>query len=146
MLLELSPNFGWVIGTTVFSWFVHHGYMSSGVMKARKKYGVKYPALYADESKDDSGNAKAFNCVQRGQQNSLENQPIFLSLMILAGLQYPVTASVAGMIWIAGRITYFLGYSTGNPALRSRGAFGYLGLLTLLGANLKFAFDLLTSQ
>jgi glutathione S-transferase len=52
------------------------------------RYGVKYPALYAakgDCAKEE--HVKAFNCVQRGHQNSLELQPAFLSLLTLAGLR-----------------------------------------------------------
>jgi hypothetical protein len=41
------------------------------------RYGVKYPALYAPGS---DANANAFNCVQRGHQNSLEQLPHFLSV------------------------------------------------------------------
>ena len=42
-------------------------------------------------------------------------------------------------MWIAGRIVYTLGYSTGRPDARQRGAFMYLGLLTLLGVTCKHA-------
>ena len=37
------------------------------------------------------------------------------------------------------RIVYGLGYSTGLPEKRVRGAFGYLGLLTLLGCSIHTA-------
>ena len=41
----------------------HYIYMPYGVGKARKRFGVKYPALYAPESNE---HGKEFNCVQRG--------------------------------------------------------------------------------
>lgn len=41
----------------------HHFYMTFGVSKARKRFNVRYPTLYAAE---DAANAKEFNCVQRG--------------------------------------------------------------------------------
>ncbi len=41
----------------------HNMYMSQLVGQARKKYGVKYPAMYAPEG-DATG--KPFNCIQRG--------------------------------------------------------------------------------
>lgn len=52
------------------------------------RFGVEYPALYADDKNcPNEANRKTFNCVQRAHQNSLENQPIFLGLLTLSGLQ-----------------------------------------------------------
>lgn len=52
------------------------------------RYGVKYPALYATKdicaSEED---CNAFNCIQRGHQNSLEMQPIFLALFMCSVLK-----------------------------------------------------------
>lgn len=48
------------------------------------RYGVKYPALYAPGS-DDSANA--FNCVQRGHQNSLEQLPHFFAVFAPAAIK-----------------------------------------------------------
>ena len=48
------------------------------------RYGVGYPNLYADAS---NKNANAFNCVQRGHQNSLEGYPKFLALLLSSGLK-----------------------------------------------------------
>ncbi|KAJ6752697.1 MICROSOMAL GLUTATHIONE S-TRANSFERASE [Salix koriyanagi] len=49
--------------------------MGFQVGKARKKYNVPYPTLSAIES--ENKDAKPFNCVQRGHQNSLELMPVF---------------------------------------------------------------------
>ena len=38
--------------------------------------------MYADAS---NKNANAFNCIQRGHQNSLEGFPLFLGCLLLAG-------------------------------------------------------------
>ena len=46
---------------------------------ARKKLGVPYPAMYSDKQ-------PLFNCYQRAHQNTLENIPTFLALVLLAGL------------------------------------------------------------
>lgn len=145
--LTLPREFGYVLATAVGSFFVHHGYAASQVMTARKRFEVKYPALYADkENCPNDENRRKFNCVQRAAQNSLENQPIFLTLLILAGLKYPVTAAVAGAIYLAGRVLYIRGYSTGDPEKRLQGSIQYAGLLTLLGCVGKFAFDLLSKK
>ena len=63
---------------------------------------------------------KKFNCTQRGHQNSLENQPIFLSLLLTAGLRFPVTAAIAGASYLIGRVIYMESYATGDPAARYR--------------------------
>jgi glutathione S-transferase len=57
---------------------------------------------------------QTFNCVQRAHQNSLENQPIFLTLLTLSGLQYPVTAATFGGLYLAGRIGYVEVRSSGG--------------------------------
>jgi len=139
--LALPPAFGYVLIVIFAAVLVHHFYMAFGVVGARKKYNVKYPALYAEKG---TPNADKFNCVQRAHQNSLENLPQFLVLLLTAGLRFPVTAAVAGAIYLAGRVAYFAGYSTGDPEKRLRGTFMYIGLLTLYGAVLTFAYQLLT--
>jgi hypothetical protein len=60
---------------------------------------------------------QTFNCVQRAHQNSLENQPIFLALLTLSGLQYPVTAATFGGLYLAGRIGYVEVRLSGRVAL-----------------------------
>lgn len=115
-------------------------------MNARKKYGIKYPTLYAttDSGKKDK-EIEAYNCVQRGHQNSLENQPVFLINMVLAGARYPVCASLAGSIYLVGRVVYFMGYSSGVVDRRLYGLFFYFGTLWLIGMVGRFAFELLAS-
>ena len=102
--------------------------MAVQVGKARKRHGVAYPNLYAPPG----GSGDAFNCVQRGHQNTLEAAPCHLALLIVAGLVHPVPAAAAGAVWLAGRVAYFSGYATGSPRARARGAFGHLGSLALL--------------
>jgi glutathione S-transferase len=80
-------------------------YFSTGLMvaKARQKFGVVVPAT--------SGHAD-FERVFRVQQNMLEWMPIFLpSLWLFAVYVSDVWAAVAGLIWVAGRLVYIVGYS-----------------------------------
>ena len=89
---------------------------------------MKYPLLYAPPEHKD---AEAFNCLQRGHQNSLENLPAHLATTLIVGMrvriayqcghlsqvfcraepqyamQYPIFAAVTGLIYIIGRIFYF---------------------------------------
>ncbi|KXZ44011.1 hypothetical protein GPECTOR_75g735 [Gonium pectorale] len=119
MAITVPDNFGYVAGVVLGSWLV---------------YGVSYPELYASaENCPNAEHRKAFNCVQRGHQNSLENQPIFLALLLSAGLKHPITAAVAGAVYLVGRVMYMQGYSTGDPDKRMRGSILYAGLFTLVG-------------
>ncbi len=112
-------------------------------MRARKTYDVKYPLLYADPK--DNKNADAFNCIQRAHQNRVENLGGFLALLFCSSIQTPVTAAIAGAVYVAGSLAYFNGYKTGVPKKRNQGAFFYFGLLTLVFLTGKLAFSLLTS-
>ena len=73
-----------------------------------------------------------FNCVQRAHQNTLENYPIFLMLLAIGSASRPFLSGVYGTIYLLGRLAYAIGYSTGDPAKRNRGAFGYIGLFGLI--------------
>mmetsp|Transcript_6690 Transcript_6690/g.17011 ORF Transcript_6690/g.17011 Transcript_6690/m.17011 type:complete len:145 (+) Transcript_6690:669-1103(+) len=117
-------------------------YMAGKVMGARKKYGVKYPTLYAD--KRDVKEAHEFNCIQRAHQNNVENAPNFYGLLLIASLQNPKVAGIAGVVYFLGRLAYFSGYASGVPSKRNVGAFSYLGLFTLLGQSGYFVYNLLT--
>jgi glutathione S-transferase len=114
-----------------------------GVMKARKKYGVKYPTLYASEGDGvTKENCHRFNCVQRGHQNCLETLPTFLSLLLTAGLAYPRAASGAGVLYLLGRWMYFKGYSTGDPAKRMQGSLHHFALFSLVGMVILCAINI----
>ena len=59
--------------------------------------------------------AMAFNCTQRAHQNTLEVLPMVISGTLITGLTYPVAAASLCAAWVASRIVYTIGYSTGNP-------------------------------
>ncbi len=84
------------------------------VSKARAAFGVKLPAT--------SGNAD-FERVFRVQMNTLEWMPIFLpSLWLFAIYISDPIAAALGLVWIAGRVLYLIGYSQA-VAKRGRGFF-----------------------
>ena len=105
-------------------------FTSMQVSKARRKYGVKLPAI--------TGNAD-FERVFRVQMNTLEWLPIFLpSLWLFAIYISDTIAAVIGLVWIAGRIAYMIGYYGSVPkrgpgfAIQALSAFALL--LGALGA------------
>ncbi|XP_026453333.1 microsomal glutathione S-transferase 3-like [Papaver somniferum] len=114
--VELLPKeYGYVVLALVFYCFLNF-WMAFQVGKARKKYKVFYPVMYVAES--ENKDAKFFNCVQRGHQNSLEFMPIFFILLVLGGLQHPIISASFGLVYAVGRYFYFTGYATGVPRNR----------------------------
>ncbi|XP_054817879.1 uncharacterized protein LOC129317585 [Prosopis cineraria] len=141
-VLELLPKeYGYVAIVLVIYCFLNF-YMAAQVGKARKKYKVFYPTLYASES--ENKDAKLFNCVQRGHQNSLEMMPMFFMLMILGGLKHPCICAALGVIYVVARYFYFTGYSTGDPQNRLKiGKYGMLALFGLMICTISLGYSLL---
>ena len=80
-------------------------WMSTQVARTRIKTGIAAPAMTGDE---------ALERTIRAHINTLEWLPIFLpSLWLFAVYWGDVTAAVVGVVWIIGRIVYFLGYVAG---------------------------------
>ena len=82
--------------------------------------------------------AFAFNCIQRGHMNTLENMPSVVMLLLVTWPCFPLPSAICGFIWIAGRVLYMIGYSKG-VAQRMWGAIAYVGFLGLLGLSLATA-------
>src|SRR6186997_2625589 len=98
-------------------------YSSILVSRARGKFGVKLPAIFGNPD---------FERVFRVQMNTLEWMPIFLpSLWLFAIYISDIGAAVLGLVWIAGRILYLIGYSEA-AAKRSRGFSIQAGAATIL--------------
>merc|ERR1712203_1264858 len=112
------------MGAHGLSW-ISNMYLTINVVKARKKYKVEYPALYAP---GNHPNADEFNSVQRAHQNTLENWAPVQLLMAFNGILHPKFAAACGAIWAAGRVIYGRGYAGGGPEGRKIG-----GLISHLG-------------
>lgn len=139
----LTKEYGYVVLVLVFH-CIFNLWMAFQVGKARKKYKVYYPILYASES--ENKDAKVFNCVQRGHQNSLEMMPMFFILMIMGGMRHPCISAGLGIIYTVTRYFYFSGYSSGDPKKRlSVGKYGFLALFGLMICSISFAVNLLTA-
>jgi glutathione S-transferase len=149
--IELTREYGYVVLVLVAYSFLNL-WMGLQVGKARRKYKVSYPTMYAVES--ENKDAKLFNCVQvrapahpkilpppppltlgsislwrrwreqRGHQNSLEVMPLFFAMLLLGGLRHPAAAAGLGALYTVARLFYFTGYATGVP--RNRMRIGYV--------------------
>lgn len=113
-----------------------HGLNTGSRRKAAK---VTYPAAYAPSARTDP-EAHKFNCAQRSHANFIENQPSAVAAMLIAGLQFPLTAAGMGFIWTFGRYLYMTGYTRGDEGGKGRyqGIFATLfqaALIALAGYN-----------
>ncbi|KAB2611912.1 microsomal glutathione S-transferase 3-like [Pyrus ussuriensis x Pyrus communis] len=140
--VELLPKeYGYVILAVVLYTFLNF-WMAAQVGRARKRYKVPYPTMYASES--ESKDAKVFNCVQRGHQNSLEMMPMFFVLLVLGGLKHPCISAALGFLFTFTRYFYFKGYATGDPMKRlAIGKYGFLAIFGLIGCTISFGISLL---
>ncbi|XP_071113138.1 glutathione S-transferase 3, mitochondrial-like [Haliotis cracherodii] len=137
--VEIQSDFGYVVLVIVATWVLLN-WLGLQVVKARRKYEVNYPIMYCT---DTFGDGHMFNCVQRAHQNTLEVYPVTLVLLIFGGLEFPKVSAFCGVVWILSRVVYAYGYYTGDPSKRTRGTFGYAGLLVLLVNSIIFALDIL---
>ena len=79
-----------------------HFFLATRVAAARGRLGVPLPAT--------TGNAE-FERVFRVHMNTLEWLPIFLGSLWLCALYLSdLGAAALGIVWIVGRIAYFIGY------------------------------------
>lgn len=133
--VEIPAQYGYCVLVAVFSIFMVM-WKAFKVGGARKKFKIFYPTMYSTTN-------DVFNCYQRAHQNTLENYPQFLLLLLIGGLYNPLVTAAGGAIWCAGRIVYALGYYTGDPKKRMGGSFAYFGLLAMLYTTIRFATGLL---
>lgn len=118
--MSLPPDYGYVLLALGSTWFANF-YLAINVIRARKKYGVKYPDLYADNT---NKNAKAFNCVQRAHQNTLEVWAPISILVALNGFVMPQVSAFCGLMFTVSRIIYGAGYKS-SPEGRRVGSILY---------------------
>lgn len=138
--LAIPHGYGYVAYSVATACLVSY-FMAFRVGAARRRFGVSYPALYADASVPDG---TVFNCIQRAHQNTLEYLPQVLALQMAMGLQYPVVAATLGAVWAVARVAYFLGYSQGDPSKRLPGAaISGLAFLGLIGGCIRAGMGML---
>jgi glutathione S-transferase len=78
-------------------------FLGTRVSVARRKFGVSLPAT--------AGNPD-FERIYRIHANTLEWMPTFLAPLWLCAIYLnDIVAAALGLIWIAGRAGYFVGYS-----------------------------------
>lgn len=106
--ITVPPHYGWVVIGSGILPVVTSMVLSSDVMKARKKFDVQYPNLYAPA---DNKHAEEFNRVQRGHQNYLEGVDSYSIMTLLGGLKHPIACAVGSVLYCVGSVLYMKGYA-----------------------------------
>lgn len=76
--------------------------LATQVARARIQFGVELPNMTGDPH---------FERIFRAHVNTLEWMPTFLAPLWLCAIYLSdVGAAVLGLIWVAGRVLYFVGY------------------------------------
>eukprot|EP00937_MAST-01D_sp_MAST-1D-sp2_P004742 g4742.t1 len=145
---QLPQDYGFVFGG-LFATAAANLDCAVNVSLHRRKYGIKYPALYATE-KHLSKTCKAedierFNCAQRAHQNTLESLNSVQLQGALVGLLHPRFAAGCLVTYAVGRVLYCNGYTRDGPSgRRLGGGVSHLGDLPLLVATAYCAWSLIT--
>ncbi|KAG9127389.1 hypothetical protein FRC07_014334 [Ceratobasidium sp. 392] len=131
-VITLPEHYGYVALAAISTAYLSV-WQTTFVTKGRKRSGIKYPQMYAEQAQvEKDPEALKFNCAQRAHQNTLESLPHVLLFIPFLGLRRPILAASLGAAWTFGRILYTLGYTTGDPAKRnSRG--GIISSIALFG-------------
>jgi glutathione S-transferase len=144
---KLIPEFGFVIVVGMIAFVLNYLKVIS-VIAARKKYNIKAPQM-TETRKDDKGEFKQvpeeYLCAQRAHLNNVENFPIFLMLLIFAGIGYPVYAAAAGFEYQFFKYIGAYNYATKGAKKRGTGALFHLGEVTLFILSGMTAYNLIMS-
>jgi len=118
--ITIDPAYGYVI-LAAASTFILNTIHGNNTTAFRKLAKVPYPNCYADAETAKAGTAAhKFNCAQRAHANYIENQPSAVAALLIAGLQFPITAAIMGAGWSVSRYIYMVGYSQGGEGGKGR--------------------------
>merc|ERR1711918_190795 len=100
------------MSSLAFGTLMSNFYLVVNVIIRRKKFGIGYPAVYADKSHIDGKKCKdekdveEFNCAQRAHQNTVENMGTVQLLGAVNGLVFPTFSGSCLAIYAVGRVVY----------------------------------------
>ena len=141
--IQVPDKYGYVIlSCAVVPMIASNFIMGGAVMKARKKFNVQYPNLYATPGYHDK--ADDFNRVQRGHQSMFESLTTFTVTALLGGLKYPIACTVYGLLYSLGNVLFQVGYSDTNldvamARYKKGGGLKWVGYLGAVGSCISLA-------
>ncbi|KAJ3697718.1 hypothetical protein LUZ61_001423 [Rhynchospora tenuis] len=109
--IQIPKEYGYVVLDLVL-YEILHLWMGYLIDKAHIKYNVPYPTMYIVGGNME---AKIFNTVQIGCQNSIDYMPVFFVTLLVGGLQHSLISAGLGALYMISLFFYFKLNSTGNP-------------------------------
>jgi glutathione S-transferase len=132
MMVQVSSTYGYVLGSNLVGIFVTNFYLMTQVMKARSKFDVLYPNLYATPGFHK--HADEFNRVQRGHQHYFEYLTFFTLANVVGGIHFPWVSVACVICYNLGSVLFQVGYADAaldvkRARYRKGGPIKYLGLI-----------------
>mmetsp|Transcript_17872 Transcript_17872/g.26443 ORF Transcript_17872/g.26443 Transcript_17872/m.26443 type:complete len:150 (-) Transcript_17872:335-784(-) len=144
--ISVSSEYGWVVLGAGIVPVITNFYLGGMVMNARKEYDVQYPNLYATPKYHKD--ADAFNRVQRGHMNFIENADQYAIMTLIGGLKHPIACAIGSIFYCVGSILYMKGYSDTNldvkmARYKKGAAIKWIGFFASLISTGKLAYDVI---
>mmetsp|Transcript_26151 Transcript_26151/g.41236 ORF Transcript_26151/g.41236 Transcript_26151/m.41236 type:complete len:150 (-) Transcript_26151:258-707(-) len=144
--IDVPSEYGWVILGAGLGPAITSMVLGRFVMGARKEFDVQYPNLYAVPKHHK--NADAFNRVQRGHQNFLENSDSYAIMTLLGGLKNPLACAAGSVLYCVGSVLYMKGYADTNlnvetARYKKGAAIKWLGVLASLVSTAQLGYSLI---
>lgn len=146
--INVPEHYGWVVLGSGILPVVTSMVLGGDVMKARKKYDVQYPNLYAPPG---NKNADAFNRVQRGHQNYLEGADSYNIMTLIGGLKHPIACALGSVLYCAGSILYMKGYADTSLDVKTArykkgAAIKWIGFFASFISTCKLGYSLIKGE
>jgi len=120
MQVEIGKDFGYVVLVALMLYVQQAWIFVIPVAIQRNKTKILPPTLYPRDSeikelKLSPGQVKSYLSAQRVHQNNVEFLVAFWPLFLIAGVFFPLQASIAGFVVFLGRLCYGIGYWIAPP-------------------------------
>mmetsp|Transcript_48490 Transcript_48490/g.113871 ORF Transcript_48490/g.113871 Transcript_48490/m.113871 type:complete len:204 (+) Transcript_48490:27-638(+) len=161
---HVTKEFAYVIMVAILAYIVNV-VLVAGVVKARKKFGIKAPRMTETTSasavtpeeerhlmEGAAGELKPvpfeYMCAHRAHLNNLENLPFFYAALVIGGIGFPIPTAFLGLLSQCARLFSGIGYWSGPSSKMHRMGFAVAFSMdvALVGILIAFAYNLLIDR